>query len=192
MQVLTTAPAVPPFHPLPPTHPIRPPTHPIRPPTHPPHPPPPTHPPGKYSLPWDMDLSHRQFNPLFVLSRAVNFISEAQETLRRRWVNAGPARGAQRGAAQRYRAPWARLPPPAQPWSHGVADNLPSLHRTLPPMCTLLLQGCGRERPHLAQDAPAARLLLRGARLFLLLLLLFLFLFKRTLLRGGWVACNGR
>lgn len=34
--------------------------------------------------PWDMDLRHRQFNPLFILSRASAFLEEATDTLRRR------------------------------------------------------------------------------------------------------------
>lgn len=39
---------------------------------------------GKYQLPWDMTPSHRQFNPLYILRRGVQFVSEATETLRRR------------------------------------------------------------------------------------------------------------
>ena len=44
-------------------------------------------PAGKYALPWDMTTSgHRQFNPLFMLQRGISFVSEATDTLRRRWV----------------------------------------------------------------------------------------------------------
>ena len=39
---------------------------------------------GKYKLPWDMDLTHRQFNPLFILRRGVQFMTEATDTLARR------------------------------------------------------------------------------------------------------------
>lgn len=39
---------------------------------------------GKYAMPWDMSPGHRQFNPLFVLSRGARFIQEAAETLNRR------------------------------------------------------------------------------------------------------------
>jgi hypothetical protein len=49
--------------------------------------PPPGPPAGKYALPWDMTTSgHRQFNPLFMLQRGISFVSEATDTLRRRWV----------------------------------------------------------------------------------------------------------
>eukprot|EP00878_Enallax_costatus_P019970 GHUV01021087.1.p1 GENE.GHUV01021087.1~~GHUV01021087.1.p1 ORF type:complete len:502 (+),score=114.24 GHUV01021087.1:180-1685(+) len=46
---------------------------------------------GLYKLPWDMTtLSHRQYNPLFVLSRSAQFFSEAIYTLNRRINNADP------------------------------------------------------------------------------------------------------
>lgn len=46
---------------------------------------PPSTPPGKYALPWDMTTSnHRQFNPLFILQRSAAFLAEATDTLRRR------------------------------------------------------------------------------------------------------------
>ena len=65
-----------------------------------PLPPPPSPPrpcPGKYALPWDMTTSqHRQFNPLFILQRSAAFLSEATDTLRRRW---GQGRGRGEGRA---------------------------------------------------------------------------------------------
>eukprot|EP00775_Hariotina_reticulata_P007520 gene7520-7731_t len=40
---------------------------------------------GKYKLPWDMTTpSHRQYNPLFILNKSVQFVSEAIGTLDRR------------------------------------------------------------------------------------------------------------
>lgn len=39
---------------------------------------------GKYVLPWDMDITHRQFNPLYILSKGRKFVNEAVETLQRR------------------------------------------------------------------------------------------------------------
>lgn len=39
---------------------------------------------NKYNLPWDMNLSHRQFNPLYIASKAFGFVTEATDTLRRR------------------------------------------------------------------------------------------------------------
>lgn len=39
---------------------------------------------NKYSLPWDMNLNHRQFNPLYIASKAAAFVAEATDTLRRR------------------------------------------------------------------------------------------------------------
>lgn len=41
---------------------------------------------GHYKEPYDMDLRHRQFNPLFVLDRATRFLREAPRTLKRRTV----------------------------------------------------------------------------------------------------------
>ncbi len=44
---------------------------------------------GAYGLPYDMvTLSHRQNNPLFILSQASAFIREATATLRRRYEHA--------------------------------------------------------------------------------------------------------
>ncbi|QDZ17740.1 S-adenosyl-L-methionine-dependent methyltransferase [Chloropicon primus] len=39
---------------------------------------------GYYALPYDMQLSHRQWNPLFVMQRAFRFLREAPRTLKRR------------------------------------------------------------------------------------------------------------
>jgi hypothetical protein len=40
---------------------------------------------GRYGLPWDMTtLTHRQFNPLYILRKGAAFLSEARETMRRR------------------------------------------------------------------------------------------------------------
>ena len=39
---------------------------------------------GFYKEPYDMDLRHRQFNPLFVLERSRRFLTEAPKTLKRR------------------------------------------------------------------------------------------------------------
>ncbi|KAL4522390.1 hypothetical protein Ndes2437B_g07203 [Nannochloris sp. 'desiccata'] len=40
---------------------------------------------GKYGMPWDgVSLTHRQFNPLYIARRAIAFVSEASDTLRRR------------------------------------------------------------------------------------------------------------
>lgn len=43
---------------------------------------------GTYQLPWDMTtVSHRQYNPLFVLSRSALYLNEAVQTLSRRVRN---------------------------------------------------------------------------------------------------------
>mmetsp|Transcript_8605 Transcript_8605/g.23334 ORF Transcript_8605/g.23334 Transcript_8605/m.23334 type:complete len:511 (-) Transcript_8605:150-1682(-) len=39
---------------------------------------------GKYGMPWDMNLNHRQFNPLYIARKAAAFVAEATDTLRRR------------------------------------------------------------------------------------------------------------
>jgi ubiquinone/menaquinone biosynthesis C-methylase UbiE len=39
---------------------------------------------GYYKEPYDMDLRHRQFNPLFILERSLRFLREAPKTLKRR------------------------------------------------------------------------------------------------------------
>ncbi len=41
---------------------------------------------GLYKEPYDMDLRHRQFDPLFILERARRFLREAPRTLERRTV----------------------------------------------------------------------------------------------------------
>jgi hypothetical protein len=54
--------------------------------TSPAAPPPPRD--GTYQLPWDMTtVSHRQYNPLFVLSRSALYLNEAVQTLSRRVRN---------------------------------------------------------------------------------------------------------
>lgn len=39
---------------------------------------------GKYGMPWDASITHRQLNPLFVMGKSVRFVSEAARTLERR------------------------------------------------------------------------------------------------------------
>lgn len=39
---------------------------------------------GRYVMPWDAALTHRQLNPLFVAGRSIRFVSEAAKTLQRR------------------------------------------------------------------------------------------------------------
>jgi hypothetical protein len=42
---------------------------------------------GRYNLPWDMTTPrHRQFNPLFIARKFVDFVQEASATLKRRTV----------------------------------------------------------------------------------------------------------
>lgn len=43
---------------------------------------------GAYKEPWDMQLGHRQFNPLFVLDKAQRFVSESVHVLGARDTNA--------------------------------------------------------------------------------------------------------
>eukprot|EP00879_Flechtneria_rotunda_P014865 GHRR01015532.1.p1 GENE.GHRR01015532.1~~GHRR01015532.1.p1 ORF type:complete len:444 (+),score=155.17 GHRR01015532.1:980-2311(+) len=46
---------------------------------------------GWYKLPWDMTtLTHRQYNPIYIMSRSAQFVSEAISTLNRRVSNASP------------------------------------------------------------------------------------------------------